>query len=93
MKKAAFEGGGAAGGCGEDKRHAEQSLRVDPVAFFNRLSLVDPLTKKRILARPFYSDNYVSVLPGESRTITMEYRPGRPGWLRRRLSVEGWNVE
>ncbi|MBN8854301.1 MAG: glycosyl hydrolase [Sphingobacteriales bacterium 50-39] len=62
-----------------------------PVAFFNRLSLVDPATKKRILP-VFYSDNYVSVPPGETRTITMEYRPvaGQASPL---VSVEGWNVE
>ncbi|HEY8971239.1 MAG TPA: glycosyl hydrolase, partial [Puia sp.] len=62
-----------------------------PVAFFNRLSLVDPATKKRILP-VFYSDNYVSVLPGESRTITMEYRPV-PGQAAPEVSVEGWNVD
>lgn len=62
-----------------------------PVAFFNRLSLVDPVTKKRILP-VFYSDNYVSVLPGESKILTMEYRPvaGQAAPL---VSVEGWNVE
>ncbi|MCG7859789.1 glycosyl hydrolase, partial [Flavihumibacter sediminis] len=30
-----------------------------PISFFNRLSLVDPVTKKRILP-VFYDDNYVS---------------------------------
>ncbi|MEC5145573.1 Glycosyl hydrolase [Chitinophaga sp. 180180018-2] len=39
-----------------------------PVAFFNRISLVDAAQKKRILP-VFYSDNYISVLPGEQRTI------------------------
>jgi mannosylglycoprotein endo-beta-mannosidase len=62
-----------------------------PVAFFNRIALLDPLTKKRLLP-VFYSDNYVSVVPGESKTITMEYRPvsgqGAPV-----VSVEGWNVD
>lgn len=62
-----------------------------PVAFFNRLSLVDPATKKRILP-VFYSDNYVSVLPGESKTIAIEYRPVA-GQARPLVSVEGWNVD
>ncbi|HVU55568.1 MAG TPA: glycoside hydrolase family 2 TIM barrel-domain containing protein [Puia sp.] len=62
-----------------------------PVAFFNRLSLVDPATKKRILP-VFYSDNYVSVLPGETKTITMEYRPVADQ-ARPEVSVEGWNVD
>jgi len=62
-----------------------------PVAFFNRLSLVDPATKKRMLP-VFYSDNYVSVPPGETKTITMEYRPV-PGQAKPLVSVEGWNVD
>ncbi len=62
-----------------------------PVAFFNRLAFVNPATQKRILP-VFYSDNYVSVLPGESRTITLDYTPTSdvPAPL---VSVEGWNVD
>lgn len=62
-----------------------------PVAFFNRVALVDPATKKRILP-VFYSDNYVSVIPGESRTITMEYTPVK-GQAAPLVSLEGWNVD
>jgi hypothetical protein len=61
-----------------------------PVAFFNRLSLVDPGTKQRILP-VFYSDNYVSVLPGESKTITLDYTPQKG--VTPQVSVRGWNVE
>jgi hypothetical protein len=64
---------------------------TSPVAFFNRLSLVDPATKKRILP-VFYSDNYVSVPPGESKTITMEYTPVA-GQATPLVSIEGWNVD
>ncbi|AMJ65137.1 glycoside hydrolase family 2 protein [Hymenobacter sp. PAMC 26628] len=60
-----------------------------PVAFFNRLALVNPSTQQRLLP-VFYSDNYVSVLPGESTTVVMDYTPGGPTPL---VSVEGWNVE
>jgi mannosylglycoprotein endo-beta-mannosidase len=62
-----------------------------PVAFFNRLALVNPSTQKRILP-VFYSDNYVSVLPGESRTVDLDYTPaaGQPAPV---VSVEGWNVD
>ena len=41
-----------------------------PVAFFNRISLVDAQQHKRILP-VFYSDNYLSVLPGEKRTVSI----------------------
>jgi hypothetical protein len=62
-----------------------------PIAFFNRLSLVDDQTKKRVLP-VFYSDNYISVLPGEKKTIIVEYSPSV---IKGRLSVSiaGWNVK
>jgi mannosylglycoprotein endo-beta-mannosidase len=61
-----------------------------PVAFFNRLSLLDPQTKKRILP-VFYSNNYISVLPGEKNTITIDYTPGASNMPL--VEVRGWNVE
>ena len=59
------------------------------LAFFNRISLVDAITKKRILP-VFYSDNYFSVLPGTEKTITMEFTPqqGQPPVI----CIEGWNL-
>ncbi|OUJ74198.1 glycoside hydrolase family 2 protein [Hymenobacter crusticola] len=62
-----------------------------PVAFFNRLALVNPKTQKRILP-VFYTDNYVSVLPGESKTVVMDYTP-TSDVTAPVVSVEGWNVE
>ena len=61
-----------------------------PVAFFNRVSLVDAKTKQRLLP-VFYSDNYFSVLPGESKTVTLDFTPhtGETPMV----SVRGWNVE
>ena len=60
-----------------------------PIAFFNRLSLVDPSTHKRLLP-VFYSDNYVSVLPGEDRRIVLDYEAG---WhVLPQVSIRGWNV-
>ena len=61
-----------------------------PVAFFNRISLVDPATKQRLLP-VFYSDNYVSVLPGETKTITLDYNP-KSGAAMPEVVVKGWNV-
>ena len=43
-----------------------------PVSFFNRISVVDVKTKKRVLP-VFYSDNYISVLPGETKTVEIDY--------------------
>lgn len=62
----------------------------NPVAFFNRISLINAQTKDRILPS-FFSDNYVSVLPGEQQSIMIDYTPvnGVPV----AVEVEGWNVE
>ncbi len=61
-----------------------------PVAFFNRISLIDSVTKNRILPT-FYSDNYISVLPGESKTITLDYTPADN--VKPIVEVEGWNTD
>lgn len=62
----------------------------NPVAFFNRLALVDPVSKKRILP-VFYDDNYISVLPGEQKTVVMDYTT--TGHAAPLVSLEGWNVK
>ena len=61
-----------------------------PVAFFNRLSLISAQSGQRLLPA-FYSDNYISVLPGEHKTIFIDYDatqyPEMPI-----LSISGWNL-
>lgn len=61
-----------------------------PVAFFNRISLVNGKTKDRILPT-FYSENYVSLLPGEEKKIVIE----TSGRKHEALAVEvgGWSVD
>lgn len=61
-----------------------------PLAFFNRVSVVDGSTKERILPA-FYSDNYVSVLPGEVKKVVVEYTPAKnaPSPM---ISISGWNM-
>ncbi|MBE7178592.1 MAG: glycosyl hydrolase, partial [Mucilaginibacter polytrichastri] len=59
-----------------------------PLAFFNRISVLDPQTKKRILPS-FYSDNYVSILPGDEQVIDVEYPAGKQKPL---IEVRGWNT-
>jgi len=61
-----------------------------PVAFFNRISLLDPPSRKRILP-VFYSDNYVSVVPGAEKIIRLEYRPG-PDNRPPQVCIQGWNL-
>ncbi|MCX6237297.1 MAG: glycosyl hydrolase [Bacteroidia bacterium] len=82
----------------EIRKISEEKIEVNisnpangALAFFNRISLVDEKTRKRILP-VFYSDNYISVLPGERKTITIEYSQSivkeNAG-----ISVSGWNVK
>ncbi|WP_207423127.1 glycoside hydrolase family 2 protein [Desertivirga brevis] len=60
------------------------------VSFFNRVSVVHPQTRKRILPA-FYSDNYISVIPGESRTLVVEY-PEANDNVSPIISINGWNT-
>lgn len=62
-----------------------------PVAFFNRLSLVDAESHNRLLP-VFYSDNYVSVLPGEQKKVTISYNADKIK-TQPVLDVSGWNVK
>lgn len=59
------------------------------IAFFNRVALLEAESGRRVLPA-FYDDNYISVLPGASKTITIEHtRPGRDGLA---VGIRGWNV-
>ena len=62
-----------------------------PVSFFNRLSLVDANSHERLLP-VFYSDNYITILPGETKTITIDY-DGRQYPQKQVVSVSGWNLK
>ncbi len=65
------------------------NAKENPIAFFNRVSLVNAATKERILPA-FYSDNYISVLPGEEKTITIDYTPIANE--KTAVDIYGWNV-
>jgi hypothetical protein len=62
-----------------------------PVSFFNRLSLVDANSHERLLP-VFYSDNYITVLPGETKTITIDY-DSKQYPQKQLVSVSGWNLK
>lgn len=62
-----------------------------PVAFFNRLSLIDADSHNRLLP-VFYSDNYVSVLPGEQKKVIISYDAAKIK-TKPLLDVNGWNVK
>ena len=62
-----------------------------PVAFFNRIALINAQTDERILPA-FFSDNYVSILPGESKTVTVEFMDNDAA-IKKKIQVYGWNVD
>ncbi|MEO6232684.1 MAG: glycoside hydrolase family 2 TIM barrel-domain containing protein [Ferruginibacter sp.] len=62
----------------------------NPIAFFNRISVINATTKKRILPS-FYSDNYISVLPGATKKIIVDYTPVANE--KAAIDVYGWNVD
>ncbi|MBL3655874.1 glycoside hydrolase family 2 protein [Fulvivirga sediminis] len=82
----------------EAKKTAKGKIEVklsqnanQPVAFFNRISVVDKKTGKRVLP-VFYDDNYVSVIAEESKTITIDYDPATIDLSNSEIAIEGWNV-
>jgi hypothetical protein len=59
------------------------------VALMNKLTLVNGVTGERILPA-YYSDNYVSLLPGETREISIEH-PATTG-ANATVTLRGWNL-
>jgi hypothetical protein len=62
----------------------------NPVAFFNRVALINIQTGQRILPA-FFSDNYISILPGESKTVTIDFLDNAV--MKKKVQVYGWNVD
>jgi hypothetical protein len=60
------------------------------VSLENKLTLLDARDKARILPA-YYSDNYISLLPGESRTIRVEY-PSSTAHGPAEFNLRGWNA-
>ncbi len=63
--------------------------RENPVAFFIRLSVINPKSRQRILP-VFYSDNYISILPGKTKRVQISSNSSLKDGV---LTVSGWNVK
>jgi len=61
------------------------------IAVMAHLQLRNQRTNQRVLP-VYYSENYVSLLPGESRTVTIEAASEDLGGARPLVVVDGWNV-
>jgi exo-1,4-beta-D-glucosaminidase len=77
---------------GKDER-AQVTLKnpESSVAFFVRLRVLKSAGGEQILPST-WSDNYVSLLPGETRTLTARWRPEDAPGAKPVVSVDGWNV-
>ncbi|HEX5283459.1 MAG TPA: LamG-like jellyroll fold domain-containing protein [Bryocella sp.] len=77
-------------------RDSEQHITVTlanpskTVALTTKLTLLDGPNGQRILPA-FYSDNYVSLLPNEQRTIEITY-PSSPAHAHPVVALRGWNI-
>ena len=70
--------------------HVTLRNRGNVVAIQNKLTPVGATDGSRILPA-YYNDNYISLLPGESREIKIEY-PTFAGKGRAQLALRGWNL-
>jgi hypothetical protein len=75
-----------------DEVHVQVELRNTgtTVALQSKLTLLNAGDSSRILPA-YYSDNYVSLLPGESREIEIAY-PAKSAAGPAQLALRGWNV-
>jgi len=70
----------------------ELTNRSETVAFFTELALVGEKSGLSFLPVQ-WEDNYVSLLPGETRRVKVSLKEELPGEERPVLRVRGWNVE
>ena len=77
----------------EKKSNIEIELENDSqqIALMARLKLVQSQSKKRVLPA-IYSDNYISMFPGEKRKINIEFETKDLEGDSPSIIIEGWNV-
>jgi len=61
----------------------------DGISFFNRLKIFNKATRRRILP-VHYSDNYITLMPGDEQTVNIEFSSSLPA-SQIEILVEGWN--
>lgn len=61
------------------------------IAFFNQIQLLDD--KKSPVRPSFYTDNFFSLLPGESKSVTIETNTKNLENILPLLVVKGWNID
>ncbi len=80
----------AAAPAGSGERHVNVTVKNSgpTAAVLVKLTLEDAATGKRILPA-YYSDNYISLLPGDERTVTIAFPAGQ---AQPQIALRGWNL-
>jgi len=63
----------------------------DKISFFNRIKVFDKNTGKRILP-VHYSDNYISLMPGDQQEVTLEFASSLPA-NQIEVVIDSWTSE
>jgi Glycosyl hydrolase 2 galactose-binding domain-like/Exo-beta-D-glucosaminidase Ig-fold domain/Glycosyl hydrolases family 2/Concanavalin A-like lectin/glucanases superfamily len=71
--------------------HVTLRNRGTVAAIQNKLTVLNAIDGSRILP-VYYADNYVSLLPGETREIAIEYPTPSSGQGVAQIELRGWNV-
>lgn len=64
----------------------------DKLVFLVHLTLRNPTTKEEVLP-VLWDDNYISLMPGESRDIDARYLPESKVPAKLSLEIDGWNID
>ncbi|HTW46632.1 MAG TPA: glycoside hydrolase family 2 protein, partial [Acidobacteriaceae bacterium] len=76
---------------GEDHITVQLTNSGSSVALENKLTLLKAGDGARILPA-YYSDNYVSLLPGETREVEVSYPASATQGSRPEFTLRGWNL-
>jgi exo-1,4-beta-D-glucosaminidase len=76
----------------EEVTHVTLENPSKNLAFFVRLKVNKGVRGEEILP-VVWEDNYISLMPGEKRTVTATYRVSELGASKPAVEVSGWNVE
>ncbi|MDR2919481.1 MAG: beta-glycosidase [Tannerella sp.] len=76
----------------ENVYQGKVALKADKnISFFNRIKVFDKKTGKRILP-VHYSDNYITLMPGDKREIEVEFTSGLPK-DQIEIVIESWTAD
>ena len=80
----------------KDEKSGNITLKIknpsETIAFFIFLDVVDPANGKPVL--PIYwNDNYVTLLPGEERIYSADYRLSDYSGVKPVIEIRAWNVD